>query len=112
MDATAIAAWVTGIGAVVSAIAGVFLIWRSYRSKQTREIERLDDQLYEWHRYAADLRVTLADHGIDAPEPPWVNGSSSAPGFSGSPASPSPSSPPTRRLPWRRDHQDPKDPRE
>lgn len=108
MDATAIAAWVTGVGAVLSAIAGVFLIWRSFKSKQTKEIDRLDDELYRLHRYAADLRISLADHGIDAPEPPWVEDSSSSPEGSPSSASPSDSSASTRHLPrlGRRVHRD------
>jgi hypothetical protein len=98
LDAAAVTAWVTGVGAVLSAIAGVFLIWRSFKSKQTREIDRLDSELYAWHRYAADLRVALADAGIDAPEPPWVEGFSPSPGSSPSPPSLSPSSPtPTSR---------------
>jgi pheromone shutdown protein TraB len=79
MELGTVAAWITGIGAILSAGWGVALIIREIRSKQSKEIRRLDaelqwtqEQLIANHRYAYDLRSALADHGIDAPAPPAV----------------------------------------
>lgn len=79
MELSTVAAWITGIGAVLSAGAGVAMIWREVKSRQHKEIKRLDEEL-EWaqeqivanHRYAYELRMTLAEHGIDLPPPPEV----------------------------------------
>jgi hypothetical protein len=77
MEGTTLVAWITGIGAILSAGAGVAMIWREVKSRQHKEIKRLDselesthEQLVAYHRYAYDLRVTLSDHGIDAPQLP------------------------------------------
>ena len=50
---------------------------REVRSKQSKEIRRLDaelqwtqEQLIANHRYVYELRTALADQGIDAPTPP------------------------------------------
>ena len=60
-------------------VPGVAMIWREVKSRQHKEIKRLDEeleqtqeQLVAFHRYAHDLQITLADHGIDAPQPPAV----------------------------------------
>ena len=78
MDSSLVA-WITGIGAVLSAAAGVALIVREFRNKQSKEIKRLDDQLsdtrdqlVEYHLYVHRLRETMADQGIDSPAPPRV----------------------------------------
>jgi hypothetical protein len=77
MEPTTLVAWITGIGAVLSAGAGVAMIWREVKSRQHKEIKRLDaelelthEQLVAYHRYAYDLRSSLADNGIDVPELP------------------------------------------
>ena len=77
MELGTVAAWITGVGAILSAGAGVAMIWREVKSRQHKEIKRLDEelgqtqeQLVAYHRYAYDLRETLADHGIDAPQLP------------------------------------------
>ena len=77
MDLSTVAAWITGIGAILSAGAGVAMIWREVKSRQHKEIKRLDeevadvrDDLVAWHRYSYELGTILADHGIDAPPPP------------------------------------------
>ena len=40
-----VAAWITGIGAILSAGAGVAMIWREVKSRQHKEIKRLDEEL-------------------------------------------------------------------
>jgi pheromone shutdown protein TraB len=79
MEGSTVAAWITGIGSILAAGWGIALIVREIRSRQSKEIRRLDQEL-QWtqeqlianHRYAYDLRATLADHGIDTPAPPEV----------------------------------------
>ena len=68
---------ITGIGAILSAITGVWLIIREIKSKQRKEIKRLDDtlaaywdELVEYHTYSAKLRIMLADQGLKVPDPP------------------------------------------
>jgi hypothetical protein len=77
METSTVVAWITGIGAILSAGAGVAMIWREVKSRQHKEIKRLDeevadvrDEMVAWHRYSYDLQVILADHGIDAPPSP------------------------------------------
>jgi ABC-type nickel/cobalt efflux system permease component RcnA len=71
-----VAAWITGIGAVLSAGAGVAMIWREVKSRQHKEIKRLDEELSNTqeqvvalHKETYRLKSTLADHGIDVDEP-------------------------------------------
>ena len=72
-----LAAWVTGIGAILSGLAGVALIVREIRSRQRREIRRLDNELEDLHeelidyqRYTFELRENLSELGLETPEPP------------------------------------------
>ena len=75
MEWGTVAAWITGIGAVLSAGAGVAMIWREVKSRQHQEIRRLDEELsvtqeqvVELHRETYRLRKTLADHGLEPEE--------------------------------------------
>ena len=77
MDLGTVAAWITGIGAILSAGAGVAMIWREVKSRQHKEIKRLDEelsvtqeQLVALHRETYRLKTTLADHGIEVPDEP------------------------------------------
>ena len=80
-----IVAWITGIGSILAAGWGVVLIIREIRSKQNKEIHRLDEelqltqeQLIDNHKYVFQLRAILADHGIETPEPPPVRRSNAS----------------------------------
>ena len=75
MELGTVAAWITGIGAVLSAGAGVAMIWREVKSRQHKEIKRLDEELattqeqvVALHRETYRLKSTLADHGIEMPD--------------------------------------------
>jgi hypothetical protein len=72
VEPTTIVAWITGIGAVLSAGAGVAMIWREVKSRQHKEIKRLDEELSNTqeqvvalHKETYRLKSTLADHGIE-----------------------------------------------
>lgn len=72
-----IVSWITGIGAILAAASGVMLVIRNIRTRQTREIDRLDrelslawEELLSYHRYSYDLRATLMRNGIEVPELP------------------------------------------
>jgi hypothetical protein len=77
----AVVAWITGVSAIVLAAAGLTLAIREVRRKERRdcladvtELEHrthdLQSALIDYHSYAYGLRVLLADHGIDVPDPP------------------------------------------
>ena len=77
MELGTVAAWITGIGAILSAGAGVAMIWREVKSRQHKEIKRLDEELsttqeqvVALHRETYELRRTLADHGIEVEDEP------------------------------------------
>lgn len=70
-----------GIGAVITAAAGMALVIREFRNREHRaargEIDELTSDLYhldqayiELRRYNFELRTLLADHGHDHPPPP------------------------------------------
>lgn len=74
----------TGIGAVLTAAAGLALIIREFRNREhkaarneighlTNDLYNLDQAYIEFRRYAHTLRQLLADAGIDAPSPPPVH---------------------------------------
>jgi hypothetical protein len=76
-----VAAWLTGIGAVLFAFAGVALVIRETRRKERQDamyiIERLEhitliqqNEAIAWRSYVYTLRVLCADKGIATPEPP------------------------------------------
>lgn len=76
-----VAAWLTGIGAVLFAFAGVALVIRETRRKEREDamyiIERLEhitlmqqNEAIAWRSYVYTLRVLCADKGIATPEPP------------------------------------------
>jgi hypothetical protein len=76
-----LAAWITGIGAILFATMGVALSIREVRRKERRDaqaiIDGLEDRLLAqeneaiaWRRYVYDLRILMAEHGITSPDPP------------------------------------------
>jgi hypothetical protein len=80
MNSTVVA-WLTGIGAVLFAFAGVALVIRETRRKEREDamyiIERLEhitlmqqNEAIAWRSYVYTLRVLCADKGIATPEPP------------------------------------------
>ena len=76
MDASLVEA-IAEITAILSAALGLFLVIREIKSKQRKEIKRLDaavedtwTELVEYHTYSAQLRIMLADQGLKVPDPP------------------------------------------
>lgn len=81
MSVEAIAA---GMGAVITAIAGMVLVIREFRNREHKaaraEVNQLITDLYavdnayiELRRYNYELRQLLADKGVDVPEPPAIH---------------------------------------
>ena len=77
----AVVAWIAGVAAIIVAAAGLAVAVREVRRKARRdcladvnELERwaheLETELIAWHAYSYAMRVLLADHGIDVPDPP------------------------------------------
>lgn len=76
MDA-ALTELIAGIVSISSGFIGLWLILREIKSRQRKEIARLDDalsdtwdELVEYHTYSSRLRIMLADQGLKVPEPP------------------------------------------
>ena len=78
-----LAAWLSGIGAVLFAAAGVGLIVREVRRKERQDALRLIDTMERvilvqqnealaWHSYVYSLRMLCSDRGINTPEPPPI----------------------------------------
>jgi len=76
-----LAAWLSGVAAVLLAVAGVALVVREIRRKERQDaayiIERLEhitlvqqNEAIAWRSYVYTLRVLCADKGIITPEPP------------------------------------------
>ena len=68
---------IAGIISISSTFLGVWLLLREIKSRQRKEIERLDDalsdtwdELVEYHTYSSKLRIMLADQGLNVPDPP------------------------------------------
>lgn len=80
MSIEAIAA---GIGAVITAVAGMVLLMREFRNREHKaaraEVNTLMTDLYgvdnayiELRRYTFEMRQMLADLGADVPTPPTI----------------------------------------
>jgi len=78
VDSTAIFA---GIGAVFTAAIGMALVMREFRNREhnaarqevdelTADLYRSDQSYIDLRRYAANLRVQLADLGVETPAAP------------------------------------------
>jgi len=76
-----LAAWITGIGAILFATAGVALSIREVRRKERKDALRIishmehvvldqQNEAIAWRQYVFTLRRILADHGIPSPDPP------------------------------------------
>lgn len=68
---------ITGIISISSTFLGIWLLLREIKSRQRKEIDRLDnalsdtwDELVEYHTYSSKLRIMLADQGLNVPDPP------------------------------------------
>jgi len=74
-------AWITGVGAILFATAGVALAIREVRRKERKDALRIisnmehvvldqQNEAIAWRQYVFVLRQILADHGIPSPDPP------------------------------------------
>jgi hypothetical protein len=75
-----VAPWITGIAAVLTAIAGVVWLIYEFRRRDhreltkeihtlTRELHDSREQEIQWRDYAHGLREQLADLGVDTDPP-------------------------------------------